>query len=71
MRESIEAILSIYRKYSITLGRRVRVIGLTETFEAQALDILPDGALLVKTDAGQLMPVHAGDVSVRGVMDYV
>ncbi len=69
--EGIEAILSIYRQYSITLGRRVRVIGSTETFEAQALDILPDGALMVRTDEGTILPIHAGDVSVRGVMDYV
>ncbi len=69
--EGIEAVLPIYRQYSITLGRRVRVISLSETFEAQALDILPDGALLVCTDDGKGRIVHAGDVSVRGVMDYV
>ena len=69
--EGIEPILSAYRQYSVTLGRRVRVIGLTETFEAQALDILPDGSLLVMTDDGKGRIVHAGDVSVRGVMDYV
>lgn len=67
----ISAILPAYREYSITLGRRVRVIGLSETFEAQAVDILPDGSLLVRLDSGEELPVHAGDVSVRGVMDYV
>ena len=69
--DGIAAILPIYREYSITLGRRVRVIGLTEAFEAQALDVLPDGSLLVRLDDGSETPVHAGDVSVRGVMDYV
>jgi len=67
----IAAILPIYREYSITLGRRVRVIGLNETFEALALDVLEDGSLLVRLDDGREMPVHAGDVSVRGVMDYI
>lgn len=69
--EGISAILPVYRKYSITLGRRVRVIGLNETFEAQAMDVLTDGSLLVRLDDGRETPVHAGDVSVRGVMDYI
>lgn len=69
--EGIAAILPVYRAYSITLGRRVRVIGLNETFEAQAIDVLEDGALKVRLDDGREIPVHAGDVSVRGVMDYV
>ena len=69
--EGIEAILPLYREHSITLGSRVRVIGLTETFEAQAEDIRADGSLLVRRDDGTVQAVHAGDVSVRGVMDYV
>lgn len=69
--EGIEAILPLYREYSITLGSRVRVIGLTETFEAHAEDICADGSLLVRRDDGTMQTVHAGDVSVRGVMDYV
>ena len=69
--EGIASLLPDYRKLSITLGSRVRVISLTGTFEAVAMDILEDGALLVQTDTGERVPVHAGDVSVRGVMDYV
>ncbi len=69
--EGIAAILPLYREHSVTLGRRVRVIGLSETFEAQALDVLDDGSLLVRLDDGTETSVHAGDVSVRGVMDYV
>lgn len=70
-KEGIASILPVYREYSITLGRRVRVIGINETFEAQAIDVLEDGALKVQLDDGCEIPVHAGDVSVRGVMDYV
>lgn len=69
--DGINAILPVYRDYSITLGRRVRVIGLNESFEAQALDVLADGSLLVRLDNGRETAVHAGDVSVRGVMDYI
>lgn len=70
-RDGISAILPLYREFSITLNRRVRVIGLNETFEAQAIDVLEDGSLLVRLDDGREIPVHAGDISVRGVMDYV
>lgn len=69
--EGIDVLLAVYRAHSITLGRRVRVIGLSEQFEAEAVDVLPDGALQVRMDDGRLRSVHAGDVSVRGVMDYV
>ncbi|MBQ2956921.1 MAG: biotin--[Clostridia bacterium] len=69
--KGIDAVLPLYREYSITLGRRVRVIGLNETFEALAIDVLADGGLIVETDDGIRKTVYAGDVSVRGVMDYV
>lgn len=67
----ISAILPLYRECSITLGSRVRVIGLNNSFEALALDVQEDGSLLVQLDSGERTCVHAGDVSVRGVMDYV
>lgn len=67
----IASILPIYREYSITIGSRVNVISFHGSFEAQALDILEDGALLVEKDNGERIPVRAGDVSVRGIMDYV
>lgn len=69
--KGIDAVLPLYREYSITLGRRVRVIGLNETFEALAIDVLANGGLIVETDDGIRKTVYAGDVSVRGVMDYV
>ena len=69
--DGADAILPDYSARCITIGSRVQVVGLRETFEGEALRVLPDGALLVRRDDGLETSVHAGDVSVRGVMGYV
>jgi len=65
-----QAILPAYETWCVTLGSRVQVIGLRETFEGTALRLTGDGALLVRRDDGAEEAVRAGDVSVRGVMGY-
>lgn len=65
------AIRPFYEERCVTLGRRVRVVGLNETFEGTARALTADGSLEVATDAGESRVVRAGDVSVRGVMGYV
>lgn len=62
--------MTAYRARSVTLGRRVRVMGVDETFEGIAQDVDASGALVVQTQDGP-RTVLAGDVSVRGVMGYV
>ena len=62
------AVLDAWRQESITLGRQVRVVGLDKSFCGQAIDIDPDGALLVSTDSG-VERVLAGDVSIRPVSE--
>lgn len=60
------AVFDEWRRYSITLGQEVRVIGVRtgEEFYGTAVDIDADGALLVDTAEGQRR-VLAGDVSIR------
>ena len=55
-----------WRKYSVTLGQEVNVIGIGdhESFAGKAIDIDEDGALLVETEKG-VRKVLAGDVSIR------
>jgi BirA family biotin operon repressor/biotin-[acetyl-CoA-carboxylase] ligase len=62
--EGFVKILEEWKKYSVTLGKTVDVVGINDTFAGVAMDIDADGALLVKTDAG-LKRVLAGDVSIR------
>ncbi len=66
-----ETMMRTYRACSATLGQRVRVIGLKETYTGTAERVTDGGTLLVRTDAdGALREVLAADVSVRGIMGY-
>lgn len=62
--KGFEAILDEWRRYSVTLGQEVNVIGIKETFTGKAADIDDDGALLIDTSEGRRR-VLAGDVSIR------
>lgn len=68
--KGFEGIEADYRAQSCTLGGMVHVSGAAElTGMAEAID--KTGALLVRTEDGELHRVLSGDVSVRGVMGYV
>ena len=69
--EGLSGILAEYTARSVTLGRRVEVIGATETFRGTAETIDDTGALWVLDDQNRSRQVWSGDVSVRGVMGYV
>ena len=60
-----------YAELSATLGKRVCVIASDKSYEADAIRLQSDGALVVRPDGGDEQPVYAGDVSVRGIMGYV
>ena len=65
---SFDAMLEDYRKHCITLGKEVHVLG-REPFFAEALDITPEGELLVRrADNGKEEVVFSGEVSIRGVI---
>lgn len=65
---SFAAMLEDYRKHCITLGKKVHVLG-REPFFAEALDITPEGELLVRrADNGKEEVVFSGEVSIRGVI---
>ena len=63
-KNGFDAVLDEWRKYSVTLGQAVNVIGVKETFAGTAADIDEDGALLIDTPEGRRR-VLAGDVSIR------
>ena len=55
-----------YRTKCLNIGKEVRVIG-SETYLATALDITPEGELIVKRkDNGAEEVVFSGEVSIRG-----
>jgi BirA family biotin operon repressor/biotin-[acetyl-CoA-carboxylase] ligase len=59
-RSDDEAVLSAWREYASTLGRRVRVETSDGVVEGEAVDVVAPGALVVRTDDGEVR-VHAGD----------
>lgn len=54
-----------WRAHLATLGQRVRVSDGQETTSGMAEDVDPDGALLVRTDTGDLERILVGDVTLR------
>lgn len=66
----LEAVLDDYKKSCVTLGRDVSVIFKNKTVTGKAVDIDNGGALIVDTEAGTIR-VNSGEVSVRGIYDYV
>ena len=61
-----------YEDHLVNIGEQVRIIsgGVTPEWRGEALGIDSFGALLVKTDEGQIKKVVSGEVSVRGLYSY-
>lgn len=59
-----KAIFREWKEHSVTLHQKVKVIGPSETYLGEAVDIDDEGVLLVKVD-GEIRKVLAGDVSIR------
>lgn len=74
MRRNLEekaAIMERYRCDCVTLGKEVTVFRGNNARRGTALDIDPDGGLLVRySDSGTTEIVNSGEVSVRGLFGY-
>ena len=64
-------ILSAYKKDCVTIGKEVLLQNSNGIRQATALDIDPNGGLIVKFVDGSVETVCAGEVSVRGICGYV
>lgn len=64
-------IMERYRQNCVTLGKQVRVISPTGTETGLAETVLENGALQVLFDSGMRREVNSGEVSVRGLWDYI
>jgi BirA family biotin operon repressor/biotin-[acetyl-CoA-carboxylase] ligase len=67
---SIEKSIHICRKYSATLGNKVKVIDKEKEIIAEAVDITEEGELLIRDESGGLKKIISGEVSVRGLYGY-
>lgn len=71
LRESIEHIINDYKKVSATLGKEVRLLTREGEFRGIALDINNRGYLIVQMDNGEIKEISSGEVSVRGIYEYI
>ena len=55
-------ILETYRSWSVTIGRRITATRSGREFSALALDITPNGGLLIKDDAGTIEELISGEI---------
>ena len=64
-------IMDAYRARCITLGQDVVVVrGETQRY-GKALDLDPDGGLMVRFSDGSIQSVSSGEVSIRGMYGYL
>ena len=66
-----ESILTRYRRDCVTLGKEIRLVRGTEVRLGTALDIDPEGALLVRYASDETEIVNSGEVSIRGMYGYL
>ncbi len=64
---SIEDILSRWKEYSVTIGRKVKIFGKDGGFTGRAIDITRAGELVVRCEDGTVKTVLSGEVSLRGI----
>lgn len=65
------AIIERYRQNCVTIGKEVRVISPVGTETGLAQWVNEDGSLTVLLENGQQKNVNSGEVSVRGLWDYI
>ena len=66
-----DAILEAYRRKCITIGQHVSVVRGDTVRHGLALDVDEQAALVVQYDGGETEHVSSGEVSVRGLYNYV
>ncbi|MFT9496412.1 biotin--[acetyl-CoA-carboxylase] ligase [Anaerosolibacter sp.] len=69
--KSIGKSVDICRAHSVTLGNMVKIINRDQTIIAEAIDLTEEGELLIRNQEGLVEKVISGEVSVRGISDYV
>lgn len=68
---NVEEIIYYTREHSATIGKDVKLLYNNDTLLAKALDINNQGGLVIQTEDGQTMEIISGEVSVRGIYDYI
>lgn len=69
-RDGFDAVSEEYKAHCLTIGKRIRIIENGNEREAFAEGIAPNGFLICSDENGRF-EVNSGEVSVRGLLDYI
>ena len=69
--QNLRFVQKSYNEQSVNCGRKVTVLEPKRNWDGTAVGINEEGELLVENEAGELITVYAGEVSVRGIYGYV
>lgn len=69
--KGFESLRPLILENSITIGKEVRVIYTDREIRGQAIAIDKEGKLVIKTEKGEEIALLSGEVSVRGLLDYI
>jgi len=61
----LSSVISTCREYSSLIGKPIRILHGTREEFAEALDISDTGALIVRKESGEVVPLISGEISVR------
>jgi len=70
-RRDTGVIMDFCRQKSATLGREVRIIEPDGELRGKAVALTDKGGLVIEDDQGRATEIISGEVSVRGIYDYV
>ncbi len=65
-----EEIIDRWNRYSVTVGKEVKIVSKDIEYIGTAQSIASDGKLVVKCKDGRTINVSAGEVQVRGLLGY-
>lgn len=69
--KNISVFLDRYKAQCVTLHSHVKIIGANGEYTAYTKDIAEDGSLVIEDENGKENRVLSGEVSVRGIYDYI
>lgn len=69
--KNIKEVVEECKKYSVTLGKKVKVISGNNVLIGEAIDFDENGVLIFKKENGETVKIISGEVSVRGLDNYV
>jgi len=65
LNQGFPEILAEWKEHTVTLGKRVMVRQGPRQLEGLALDVAPDGALLLETSPGDVVRVTSGEIALE------